>query len=163
MLTSVQRIIINDAKLRAYPYPGVLDRTMSTTLWFDHFIKPATRDLSLRLVAQNNPAVSDAQGVSRNMATIIRGNPWDANHPGRGILLAVRKGEIPANQVFATNWATATHSVEVTEEDPSRNTQAGITMWYDSWPNMTRDLIFRGVCRTTPALRMLLGTNSVPA
>jgi hypothetical protein len=163
MLTSEQKIIVDDVRWRLPPYPGVGDRCVPTGVWFHEFIKPAAYDPSLRLFAVRENAMRDMLGMESNMAVIMRGNPYAVNsegHKGAGILTSVRTGTIPPKAIIADMYFRP--AVLGVEKSESAN-ELRKDMRFDGWTSVTEDLIRRGVLRPTLSLQMLLGTAIVPA
>jgi len=160
MLTANQLTVLNDARLRAYPYPGMRDTALPTSIWFHDFIKPAAHDPTLRLVAESTKMSATLLGVAEDIAVIVRGNPDAPNSEGckgAGILHCVRIGMIPPRPVI-TDTYFRTGMVPVEYDEPSANSIRK-EMRYDGWVTVTEDLLRRGIIRLTPGIKMLLGRN----
>lgn len=159
MLTDAQKQILDDPRLRSYPYPGIRDRALPTAAWFHDFIKPAAYDPSLRIESHMTKMSASLLGVAENLAVLVRGNPNAPNsegHTGAGILHAVRTGTIPPRPVhldvyFMPQMAPVEHEVSANSIRKE--------MRYDGWISITEDLLRRGIIRPTEPIKMLLGRN----
>ena len=159
MLTDGQKQVLDDPRLRSYPYPGVRDRAIPTATWFHEFIKPAAYDPTLRIETHMTKMSASLMGVPENLAMIVKGDPNAPNSEGfkgSGILHCVRTGTIPPRPVHLDVYFMP--QMAPVEDEVSANSIRK-EMRYDGWISITEDLLRRRVIRLTEPIKMLLGRN----